>query len=131
MPGKIKIEKGKVIFELKGVDKVLAVKSRLTVPIEHIKSVSTKKADWGFLRFQLRMGGTGIPLLVKNGRYWDRRRGWLFYVMRHPKRCVTVGLKNERYKKIIFEVEDKEKTAKKLLAYLSKSGYGTTGSALR
>jgi hypothetical protein len=130
MPGKIKIEKGKVIFELKGVDKALAIKSKIVIPISHIKSVSTKKAEWGWFR-QLRIGGTGLAPLVKAGRFWDRKRGWLFYVMHHPERCVTVGLKNEKYRKIIFEVEDKAAVAKKLLASLPKSERGISGSALR
>jgi len=130
MPGKIRVERGKVIFELKGVDKILAIKSKITIPISQIKSVSTEKADWGMLRFQLKMGGTGLPPLVKDGRYWDRQRGWLFYVMHNPNKCVTVRLKGERYKRIIFEVEDKEAMARKLLASLPKSRYEISSSAL-
>jgi len=32
--------------------------------------------------------------------------------MRHTNKCITVTLDNERYGKIIFEVDDKESIAK-------------------
>jgi hypothetical protein len=31
--------------------------------------------------------------------------------MHHPDKCITINLDHERYKKVIFEVEDKESVA--------------------
>lgn len=119
MPGIIKIKNRNAVFELKGVDKILALKSRLIIPLSHIKSVSTRKVNWRLFPKQLKIVGTGLPPFIKAGTFWDKKQGWLFYKMNDTNKVITVELKNERYKKIIFEVEDKEATAKELLAYLS------------
>lgn len=118
MAGEIAVEGNSVVFKLKGIDRVLAIKNQLTIPIEHIVDVSTEKADWKMYN-QLRMGGTAIPGVVKDGRYVSKE-GWFFYEMHDPDKCVTVGLKDEKYKKIIFEVEDKEASANLIRKALNK-----------
>ena len=42
--------------------------------------------------------------------------------MHDPDKCVTVSLDHERYKKIVFEVDDKEETAKKIVAAIGSKG---------
>ena len=112
MAGEIKVEGNTVVFQLHGIDKILAIKSQLRIPIGHIVEVSTERADWDMYN-QLRIGGTAIPGVVKDGRYVSKE-GWFFFEMHNPDRCVTVTLKDERYKKIIFEVKDKEESASQL-----------------
>jgi hypothetical protein len=111
MVGEIRVEGNSIIFQLQGIDKVLALKSQLRIPIEHIVDVSTERADWNIFN-QLRVGGSAFPGILKDGRYFSRKeKGWLFYEMKDSNSCVTVSLKDERYKKIIFEVKDKEESA--------------------
>ncbi len=129
--GTIKVKSGHAIFELKGADRVWALKPRLVIPLKHIESVSTQKVDWALFPKQLRIGGTALPPLIKDGRYWDRKRGLMFYEMHNPDKVVTVGLKGERYKKIIFEVKDKEATAKKLLASVPGLESGEPGEVMQ
>jgi hypothetical protein len=119
--GEIKIEGNTVIFQLRGVDKLLAIKSALRIPIEHIVGVSTERANWDPFK-QLRVGGSYVPGVVKDGRYYDPKTGLLFYEMHNPENCVTVSLRDERYKKIIFEVQDKESAAKLLNDAIRKNG---------
>ena len=121
MVGEIKIEGNTVIFQLRGVDKLLAIKSTLRIPIEHIVGVSTERANWEPFK-QLRVGGSYVPGVVKDGRYYDPKTGLLFYEMHNPENCVTVSLREERYKKIIFEVQDKESAAKLLKDAIRKNG---------
>ena len=109
MPGKIDIENGDLVFRLTGVDKVLALKSELKVPLKHVQSVTTEKADWNCFNM-LKVVGSRIPGVVADGRFVSKE-GLLFYEMHDPDKCVTVELENERYRKIIFEVDDKEATA--------------------
>ena len=110
MVGEIRVEGNSIIFQLRGIDKVLALKSQLKIPIEHIVDVSIERADWNIFN-QLRLGGSAFPGKLKEGRYLSRKEGWLFYEMKDPDSCVTVSLKDERYKKIIFEVKNKEESA--------------------
>lgn len=113
VPGKIELKEGNAIFELTGVDRILAIKSRLVVPLHHISSVTTEKADWRYFN-ELKVAGARLPNVVKDGGFWSPKDGLLFYEMHDPNSCVTVELFEERYKKIIFQVDDKEATATQL-----------------
>jgi hypothetical protein len=99
-----------LVFELHGIDEILAIKRRIEIPLGHVVSASTDRVDWNPLK-QLRLGGTYLPGIVKDGRYVSLN-GWVFFEMHNPDKCVNVTLDNERYKKIFFEVEDKEAAAK-------------------
>ncbi len=110
MSGQIKINGNNLVFEINGIDVILAIKRTITIPLEHVVSASTEKVPWAVFQ-QLKLGGTSVPGIVKDGRYLTSD-GLMFFEMHHPDKCVTVTLNHELYKKIIFEVEDKETTAK-------------------
>lgn len=38
----------------------------------------------------------------------------MFFEMHDPDECITVNLDHEHYKKIVFEVEDKEEAARQI-----------------
>ena len=107
--GTVKIENGNVVFEIHGVDEILSIKRSISVPIKDVKSVSTEKASWAVFQ-QLKVAGTDLPGVVKDGRYLTSD-GMMFFEMHDPDKCVTVYINHERYKAIVFEVEDKEATA--------------------
>ena len=110
MPGTVKIEGDMLVFELHGMDEIMALKRRIEVPLAHIISVSTERAPWNPLK-DWRMGGTGLPGVVKDGRYVTED-GYAFFEEHDPDRCVTVSLDGETYKKVVFQVDDKEAVAK-------------------
>jgi hypothetical protein len=122
MVGEIVIENdgGRVVavFKLHGIDRILAIKNELRVPIEHIIDVSTERVDWDMFN-QVRIVGTALPGVVKDGRFVSKE-GWLFYEMHDPNKCLTVTLKDERYKKVIFEVADKEYSANQIRQAMNK-----------
>jgi len=110
MTGKIDIENDNLVFTLTGVDKVLALKSKLSIPLNHVKSVSTDQADWNYFKM-LKVMGANIPGIIVDGMFLSKE-GLLFYDMHDPNKCITVELENEKYKKVIFEVPDKVAVAK-------------------
>lgn len=110
MAGTVRIEGDDVVFELHGVDELLAVKRSMSVPLDHVVSVSTENQGWKPLR-QLKVVGASIPGVVKDGRFFDPSQGLIFFEMHHPERCITVGLDHETYRKVVFEVDDKEAAA--------------------
>ena len=109
MSGTVVINGDKVVFEVHGIDKILAIKTSITVPLSHIKSISTEKVDWKPFK-HLKVAGSYMPGVVKDGRYLTSD-GLVFFEMRHTNKCITVTLDNETYRKIIFEVGDKESVA--------------------
>jgi hypothetical protein len=115
--GTIRVEGEDLVFELHGIDEILAIKRSITVPLKHVTSVSTDRVPWAYGQ-QIRVGGTGIPGVVKDGRYLTDN-GEMFFEMHNPDKCITVNLDHETYKSIVFEVEDKEAAAVLIRAVLS------------
>ena len=120
MVGTVKIEDGNLIFELHGIDEILSIKRSISIPLKHVLSVSTVKVPWQPFK-QLRIAGASLPGVVKDGRFLSSD-GIMFFEMHDPDKCVTVSLDHERYKKIVFEVDDKEETAKKIVAAIGSKG---------
>jgi len=108
--GKIKIDGNNLVFEISGIDTILAIRRTITIPLDHVISVSTEKVPWAIFQ-QLKIAGTNLPGIVKDGTYLTGN-GFVFFEMHHPDKCITVTLNHERFKKVIFEVEDKEYAAK-------------------
>jgi hypothetical protein len=112
LAGTVTIEDGNLVFELHGVDEFLSIKRSISVPLQHVVSVSTERVPWQPFK-QMRVAGTSLPGVIKDGRFLSSD-GMMFFEMHDPDKCVTVNLDHERYRKIVFEVEDKESTAKQI-----------------
>ncbi len=119
MGGTIKVEGENLVFELHGVDQILSFTRSIFVPLAHITSVSTDVVPWA--SFQIRVLGTNVPGVVKDGSYLDND-GTLFFEMHHHDKCITVNLDHETYKRIVFEVDDKEAAATLIRELLHSSG---------
>jgi hypothetical protein len=112
MTGNIKIEDENLVFELHGIDKILSIKRSITVPLEHVVSVSTERVTLK-PKLQLKLVGARLPGVIKDGRFLTSD-GMMFFEMHDPDKCITVILNHEEYKKIVFEVDDKEAAAKQI-----------------
>ena len=64
-------------------------------------------------KLQMKLVGARLPTIIKDGRFLTSE-GMMFFEMHDPDKCVTVSLNHEKYKKIVFEVEDKESVAQKI-----------------
>lgn len=109
MPGDVRIEGENLVFELLGIDKIFAFKDRVTISLRNVVSVSTETIKW-HPPSRLRAGATVLPG-IKDGTFVTKD-GFEFYHLRNPKRCITIELENEHYRRIIFEVKDKHAVAK-------------------
>ena len=112
MTGNIKIENDNLIFELHGIDKILSIKRSITVPLKHVVSVSTEHVTLD-PKLQMKLVGVRLPTVIKDGRFLTSE-GMMFFEMHDPDKCITVTLNHEHYKKIVFEVDNKEAAAKQI-----------------
>ena len=110
MSGTIKIDGNNLVFEIHGIDVILTIRHTISVPLSHVESVSTDVIKWQPFQ-QLKVMGTSLPGVVKDGMFLSDD-GLLFFEMHDPNKCITVSLNHERFKKIVFEVQDKEHSAK-------------------
>ena len=91
------------IFEIKGMHKLWALKSQLVIPAEHIVTAypNTKNLNW----LGLRMPGTQIPGLITAGTFLANE-GDIFCDVVNKENAIMIELKDERYTKLIIEVEN-------------------------
>ncbi|MGC8581152.1 MAG: hypothetical protein ACP5RS_03370 [Thermoplasmata archaeon] len=111
MGHRVEISGEKIIITFEGLEKIEAIKSRLEFNLKNIVYVSTETRKW---IEGLRIGGTGLPGVIKEGRYVFRDGSKAFFAMRNPDECVTIQFKNEFYDYLIFDVDDKDKVANEI-----------------
>jgi len=95
----------RAVFEVEGLDKLWAFRSRLEIPIAHILGVEHDPEQVGRWWHGVKMLGTDLPGLFAAGTFYYRGE-LVFWDVRDPKQTVIVSLAHERYKKLIVEVPD-------------------------
>jgi hypothetical protein len=95
------------VFEIKGLHKLWAFKSRLTIPSAHILKAyaDEEKSAWVW---GLRIPGTQIPGIITAGTYFVKD-GTIFCDVMDVTKTIVVELHDEFYKKLVIEVEDPQK----------------------
>ena len=111
----ISVGKDGVTIRLDGTKKILAIKSKITVPLGNIIKVSTEQVKPVWLP-KSRLG-THVPGVFMAGTFWLRKGGKTFYYVRDFSNCITLTLKDHEYSKVIVQVgKDKEAVASKIKA---------------
>ena len=105
---KVTADNDHFVFNVVGLHKLWSFKDEIRIPREHIakahnniKAVSAWKG--------LRMPGTRVPFLITAGTYY-KRGGKNFWDVVKERNAIVVELKDEKYKKLIIEVENPEET---------------------
>ena len=94
------------VFELKGMHKLWAFKSSITIPASHIVRVyqdDAKLEGWKGWRFP----GTSIPFVITAGTYHTSGET-NFWDVTDKKNCIVIDLADEQYDHLIIDVENPE-----------------------
>ena len=99
------VSQGKLLVNIRGADKLLAFKSSLEIPLEHIAEVrldpDIAKGYW----HGWRLPGTNIPGVITAGTYYqDGQKS--FWDVHHTDRALVIDLGDEPYNRLVVEVED-------------------------
>jgi hypothetical protein len=104
----------RLALEVKGWHKLWALKSRLEIPLEHIKGVHADPhpaMGW----FQgMKLAGTDIPHIFRAGLFYQEGNK-VFWDVRHPAQTIVIDLEDESVAKLIVEVEDPEASVQVVL----------------
>ena len=97
-------ESDKVVFQVKGLHKLWALKSRLEIPTAHIRGA---KKDPDAVRGWKgwRAPGTYVPGLITAGTFHLEGRR-IFWDVCNPKNVIVVDLDDESYNQLVIEVAD-------------------------
>jgi hypothetical protein len=116
----VNVSDGKFVLEVEGWDKLWSLKSHLSIPIKHVVRVyadSTIAEPWWK---GLRIAGTHVPGVIAAGTFYHHG-DWVFWDVHHPENVVVIDLRDERYAKLIIEVQDPADTVARLEAALPKA----------
>jgi hypothetical protein len=101
----ISIDGSTAVFTVQGLDKLWSLRSRLEIPLAHIRDVhadASPAMGW----FQgLKVLGTGVPNVFRAGTFYQDG-GWVFWDVRHPEKAIVVELHDERFQRLVVEVAD-------------------------
>lgn len=119
----ITIEDGKLLLSVEAHHRLWAVKSRIEVPLEHIKDVRADPNPAMGWFDGLKLIGTGLPHTFRAGTFY--LHGHLaFYDVRHPENTIVIDLEHEHYAQLIVEVVDPEATVKQIQEHLNQASPG-------
>lgn len=101
----VSVEGDRVVFEVEGFDKLWALKSRLDIPVAHIRSArvdhGAAKGSW----HGVNVGGADFPGVITAGAFYKEGR-LVFYDTHKPENTIVVELDHEDYDQLILQVRD-------------------------
>ena len=108
----VTVENDKLVFDVRGLDRVLAFRGRLEVPLQHVTGVRVDPEaarEWR----KVKVIGTNVPSVVTAGTFWQHHRR-VFWDVHDADDVVVVGLEHESYDELIVEVADPEATVARI-----------------
>jgi hypothetical protein len=96
---------GVLILHVEGMDKVWALKSQLSIPLQHITGVRLDEDVVKQWFHGIKWPGTSVPGVITAGTFYqDGKR--VFWDIHHPERAVVISLAHESYNELVIEVEN-------------------------
>ncbi len=108
-------------FEVEGLDKLWAFKSRLNIPIRNITGVRADPTIAHGWWKGLRAPGTHLPGVIIAGTFYqDGKR--IFWDVHDPEQTIVIDLADERYDQLIVEVEHPEEAIQAIERAIGATG---------
>jgi len=111
----ITVEGDRVVFQVEGLDKLWALRSRLDIPLAHVTAIEADAEAVGRWWHGFKLMGTDIPGLFAAGTFYYHGE-LVFWDVHDLTKTVIVSLEHERYKKLIVEVADVGTTIERIRA---------------
>jgi hypothetical protein len=106
----VELTKESLIVHVQGMDRLWALKSRLEIPLSHVRDAEMDPQVAREWRKGLRAPGTHVPGVITAGTFFqDGDR--VFWDVHDPEKTVVIRLEDERYARLVIEVEDPSATA--------------------
>jgi hypothetical protein len=92
-------------FEVQGWDKLWSLKSRLEIPLAHIRSCRADPSAARGWYHGIKAPGTSLPGVITAGTFYQHGKR-IFWDVHDPERTIVIELADERYDELIVEVAD-------------------------
>ena len=100
-------------MDVEGIDKLWSLRSRLDIPLAHIRSVRIDPEAASGWWHGLRIMGSNIPGILTAGTFYQKG-GVVFYDVHDPERTIVLELAHETYERLIIEVQEPEAARKEI-----------------
>jgi len=94
-----------VRIRVTGLDRVLAFRGELSIPLEHVRGVSARPEEARRWFHGLKMPGSNLPGVITAGSFLTTG-GFVFYDMHHADRTIALDLEHETYRRVIVELDE-------------------------
>jgi hypothetical protein len=105
MPAVVDVMDDRLVVDIKGADRLWALRSRLEVPLANVVDVAPAIAEARKWLHGLRVGGTHVPGVISAGRFYEHGR-WVFWDVHEPEHAIGIQLRDEKYDRLVIEVAD-------------------------
>jgi hypothetical protein len=92
-------------IHVRGMDRLWALRSHLEIPLSHVSGAeAAQEAARGWWQ-GIRSGGTHVPGVITAGTFHQEGER-VFWDVHDPEKAIVIGLRDERYARLVIEVED-------------------------
>ena len=106
----VELTRDALVVHVQGMDQLWALKSRLEIPLAHVVGAEVDPEIAREWHKGIRAGGTHVPGVITAGTFYrDGER--VFWDVHDPERAVMIQLRDERYARLVIQVENPHATA--------------------
>ena len=113
----LEISDGNLVLTVKGADKLLAMRSQLTIPLKHITGVRSEPDALRSIDKGWKIAGSGIPEVLRAGTF-QSSDGRVFWDVHHQGHAIVITLSDESYAELVVDVDDPEAAVTRVQAAL-------------
>jgi hypothetical protein len=106
----VELTENALIVHVRGMDRLWALKSRLEIPLAHVVGAEVYPQVAQGWRKGIRAPGTHVPGVITAGTFYQEGER-VFWDVHDPEKTVVINLKDERYARLVIEVDDPPATA--------------------
>jgi len=105
----VELTQDTLIVRVRGMDRLWSLRSRLEIPLSHVLDAEADTQVAREWQKGLRAPGTHVPGVITAGTFFqDGDR--VFWDVRDPEKTMVIRLEDERYTRLVIEVEDPRAT---------------------
>jgi hypothetical protein len=108
MPASIELTRDSLTVHIQGADKLWALRSQLQIPLVNVISAQAANVEAHKWFHGLRLAGAEIPGVISVGRFCSHGEH-VFWDVHEPDRAIAIGLRDNRFDKLVIEVENPER----------------------
>jgi hypothetical protein len=105
----VELAQNTLIVHVQGMDRLFALKSRLEVPLSHVEGAEANPQEARRRWHGILARGMWVPGPITAGTFYQEGE-WVFWDVHDPEKTVEIWLRDERYTRLVIEVEAPEAT---------------------